>query len=524
MFDLLIQNGTLIDGTGAAPRAADVAVAGDRIAAIGPLAAHAGSAARTIDARGLVVAPGFIDVHNHSDGWLVKLPQLVPKTSQGFTTEVLASDGISYAPVTEHNWREWFHYLRALNALEESDYGGWRTLGEFLAHLDGRSAQNAAMLVPYANLRVLAAGWGRGPLDDAQLKMIRREIDLAMQAGACGLSTGLDYIAQCFSTTDELVDACRALAPWGKPYVTHVRYKLGTLAGVQEAVDIGRRAGVPVHVSHLKPTSAEEGDRILSYVDRSAVHQVDFTFDIYPYLAGSTMLHYLLPYEVWQDGPLAAIDKLADPQVRARAERMIACYDLPPDRVTLAWCASAANRRHVGRTLAEYAADQNKSVGQALCDLVVAERLAALCVLRVGDDALVRPFLAHPKCMLGSDGIYFPDGQVHPRVSGSATRMLGPLVRECKLFSLAAAVYKMTGLPAARFGLQDRGVLREGAFADIVVFDPATVADRATYDNPHERSVGIQRVLVNGVEIFGDGRPLVDLGPRPPGRALRRGC
>jgi len=187
----------------------------------------------------------------------------------------------------------------------------------------------------------------------------------------------------------------------------------------------------------------------------------------------------------------------------------------------LAWCGSEANARYRGWTLDKYAAHLGKSLGAAVCDLLIEEQLAALLVLNVGDDKLVGPFLAHPKCMLGSDGIYFPDGQVHPRVYGSATRMLGPLVRDWKLFSLEDAVRKMTSIPAERFGLVDRGVVRKRAIADLVVFDPKTVADRATYEQPHQLSVGIEHVLVGGVEIFTHGKPAEDLGPELPGRALR---
>ncbi len=518
MFELLIHGGTLIDGTGAPSRTADVAINGQRIVAVGKLADQA--AQRTIDARGLVVAPGFIDVHNHSDGWLIKTANLLPKTSQGFTTEILASDGISYAPVTEHNWRDWFVYLRSLNALEQSDYRGWHSMAAYMALLDGRTAQNAAMLIPYANLRVLAAGWRRGPLDDLQKKIIRREVERAMEAGAVGMSTGLDYIAQCFSTTDELVDACRAMAPWSAPYVSHVRYKLGTLAGVQEAVEIGCRAGVPVHISHLKASTQENTDCILSYIDRAA-SEVDLSFDIYPYLPGSTMLNYLLPYEVWEDGPRAAADKLCDPQVRERVRLSVECFDLPPEYIKLAWLAGEDKLPYRGWSLAQYAMHIGKSVAEALCGLLLEDNLAGLSVLENGDDRLVGPFLQHPKCMLGSDGIYFPDGRVHPRVSGSATRMLGPLVRDWKLFPLEEAVRKMTGYPAERFGLADRGVVREGAFADLVVFDPNTIADRATYDDPHRLSVGIERVVVNGIEIFAHGKAIDELGTELPGRALR---
>jgi len=520
-FDLIIRGGTVIDGSGAPARRADVAITGDRIAAVGPLPADADSARNVIDAQGLVVAPGFIDVHTHADGWLLKTPNFLPKTSQGFTTEILMPDGISYAPVTPHNWRDWFCYLRSLDGLRPEDYQGWRSIADYLTLLEGRTAQNVAAQIPYANVRVLAAGWRRGPVDDAQVNMMRLEVERAMDAGAVGISTGLDYVAQCFATTDELVEVCSAMAPWRGLYVTHVRYKKGTKRGMQEAVEIGRRAGVPVHISHLKAASPREAEQLLEYVDRVAVNEVDFSFDIYPYTSGSTMFNYLLPYEAWEDGPLAVCAKLRDPAMRERLDAMLACFALPPEKIHLAWCESKENAQHQGLTLAQYAARLHKRPAEALCDLLIEENLAALSVLRVGGDELVEPFLKHPRFMLGTDGIYFPDAQVHPRMYGSAPRMLGPLVRQRKLFSLEEAVRKMSGIPAARFGLVDRGEVREGAFADLVLFNPDTVTDHATYDDPHQLSTGIEHVIVNGVPVIAAGRAVENPGPEQPGRALR---
>src|SRR5687768_10048295 len=216
MFDLLIQNGTIIDGTRKPRFAGDVGIRGDRIEAVGSV----GSAAtrRTIDARGKIVAPGFIDVHNHSDGWLLKHANFWPKTSQGFTTEVLMADGISYAPVDERTWRQWFYYLRSLNGLRLEDYRGWRSIADYMQLLDGGTAQNVATHIPYANVRTLSCGFGRNPPDDYQMRSIQAEIRAGMEAGAVGLSTGLDYLAQCFSSTDELVAACRAMAPYNGLY------------------------------------------------------------------------------------------------------------------------------------------------------------------------------------------------------------------------------------------------------------------------------------------------------------------
>ncbi len=515
-FDTLIRHGTLIDGTGAPRFDADLGVRGDRIAAIGDL--RDATAPLVIEALGKVVAPGFIDVHNHSDGWLLREPNFAPKTSQGFTTELLMADGISYAPVDERTAPEWIYYVRALNGLQFQHYGGWRSVRDYGELLHGRTAQNSMLHLPYGNVRSLVAGFGRLPLDDFQMRAAIWQVEEAMEAGAVGLSTGLDYLAQACASTDELVEVCRALAPWHGVYVSHVRYLKGTLPGVQEAVEIGRRAGVPVHVSHMKATNQRDTDALLRYVDTVAANEVDFSFDVYPYLPGCTMLNYMLPYEVFDAGPLAVAPRLLQPQVRAQFARSLAAY--PLENVHIAWLPGRENGQYVGWLLSDYVAAVGKPPAAALAELLIEENLAVLLVFHHGDDALVEPFLAHDRCMLSTDGIYFPDAAVHPRVYGSTGRLLGRCARDRRLFSLEQAVRKLTGFPAERFGVRGRGVLAEGNFADIVVFDPRTVADRATYERPHERCTGIEQVLVNGVRVIRDGQPADDLAP-PPGRFLR---
>lgn len=517
MFDLLIQGGTIIDGTGQPRRRADLGIRADRIVALGSLGdAHTRKA---IDATGLIVAPGFIDVHNHDEGWLLKCPHLLAKTSQGFTSEVLMSDGISYAPLTPELARDWIFYLRSLDALQTADYRGWRSIADYLSLIDGHNVQNVTALAPFANLRVLACGWRRDPADDLQINMMRDQLQAAMSAGAVGLSTGLDYIAQCFSSTEEIARVAAAMSPQQGVYVTHVRYKLGTLAAIQEAVEIGRRADVPVHISHLKSGDQQESDAILAYIDQ-AIREVDLTFDIYPYMSGSSLLASLLPYEVWEDGPLAAPAKLRQPDVRNRFGQAISAYGLSLERITIAWVANRESSHLHGQTLSQYVQQSGKPAGDALCDLLIDENFCVLLVFHVADDSLVDPFLTHPRQMLGSDGIWFPDGMVHPRVYGSATRMIGPLVRDRKLFTLEDAIRRMSSFPADRFGLTDRGRIGERAFADIVLFDEATVTDRARYDDPHHFSHGIVHVVVNGQPIIAHGSPVAEAALQPPGRAL----
>ncbi|MCA9997549.1 MAG: amidohydrolase family protein, partial [Anaerolineales bacterium] len=350
MFDLIIRNGTVIDGTRGARRRADVGVIGDRIVAVGGL--ETAVSHHTIDATNQIVAPGFIDVHTHSDAWLLKETNFFSKTSQGFTTEIIGLDGISYFPVNSDTIHDWVYYLSALNGLRLEEYSGWQSLGDYMALLDGRTAQNVATFVPYANVRTLAAGFSPASLNDYQLRDIQRIIGEGMAEGAAGLSNGLDYVAECFASTDEFVQACQPLVAQQGVYVTHVRYKHGTLAGVQEAVEIGKRAGVPVHISHLKGTTPAEAEAILSYMDNVAVNEVDFSFDVYPYVSSSTMLNYMLPYEVWHEGPLGVLPKLKSKALRQQWGRNLAHE--PLDKIFIGWVPGKENGRYQGHTLAEY--------------------------------------------------------------------------------------------------------------------------------------------------------------------------
>ncbi len=518
-FDVLIRNGTVIDGTRKPRYVADVGIRGDRIEAVGSLAGA--QAPRVIDAKGKMVAPGFVDVHNHSDGWLLKRPHLTPKTTQGFTTEVLMADGISYAPVKPQNAQEWIYYLRSLNALRSDEYLGWESIDDYMQCIHERNAQNFISHIAYANVRVNACGWGRAIPDDYQMREIRKAIRVGMDEGAVGVSTGLDYIAECFSLTPELIEACSAMAEHQGLYVTHIRYKKGNMVALKEAVEIAKRAGVPLHVSHLKGNTKQEGEAILNYIDQVARKEVDFSFDVYPYQPGSTMLNSLLPNEIWEDGPAAVAAKLLDPEMMSRFAAGLDAYKLDLDHLKIAWVHSKENSSHQGQVLSEYVMETGLPPAQALTNLLLEERLAVLLVFDEGEDKLVWPFLQHDLYMMGSDGIYFEDAVTHPRMYGSAPRLLGRAVREWKLFSLEDAVNKLSSIPARRFGLKDRGELRAGAFADVVVFDAETVLDPATFENPQEYSTGIEQVLVNGVPIITDSTPIMEFKSKWPGRALR---
>ena len=518
MYDLIIKDGTIIDGQKTGRYQADIGLSGEKIAKVGQIDPAEGE--QVIDASGRIVAPGFIDVHTHADGWLLKTDNFASKTTQGVTTEILMADGISYAPVNRHTVHDWFYYLRGINGLQFSDYSGWESIADYMALLDRKTAQNTATHIPYANVRTLACGFGRPGPDDVQMSMILGEIEKGMAAGAVGLSTGLDYIVECWASTDELVEACRAIAPWQGLYVTHIRYRKGILPAVQEAVEIGKRAGVPVHISHLKADTADgTADALLKYIDEVAVNEVDFSFDVYPYMASSTMLNYLFPPEVWQDGPQQVYKHLRRPEVQTRSKAALAHIDL--NDATIAWLPSKANSKYIGQTLAQYVAAIDQSPLEGLTNLLIEENLAVLLVFNNGNDDQVAPFLAHPNFILGSDGIYQPEGKIHPRHFGSFGRMLGYFCREKGLFSLEEAVHKMTGLPAERFGLLERGTIKEGYAADLTLFDPETVADQATFGDPYRSPSGIDTVLVNGTVIVEKGEAVKVERLEQPGRALR---
>ena len=371
---------------------------------------------------------------------------------------------------------------RALDGLPFSAYSGWETIGDYMALLHGRTAQNVATDVPDANVRTLALGFGPPQPNDYQIEDIQRLVGRGMADGAAGLSTGMDYVDECFAGTDELVAACQPLRETQGVYVTHVRYA-GDAGGCERGGGNRQAGRVPVHISHLKGGRKAEAEAIIDYIDLVAVNEVAFSFDVYPYRSSSTMLQYLLPQEVWVDGVLAAYGKLANPVLRDRFQRRLEDMDL--EQISIAWLPSRQNSRFLGETLAAYVAGTGATpAADALCDLLLAEGMAVLLVFRQEEDGLEAAFLAHPCYMMGSDGIYFAEGEIHPRHFGSAARLLGHYVRRKRLFSLEEAVYKLSGFAAARFKLQKRGVIRAGYFADLVVFDPDTVADRAPLTTP----------------------------------------
>jgi len=490
-YDLLIRGGRVVDGTGAPAREADVAVRDGRIAALGAIE---GEAAAVIDATGLAVCPGFIDVHSHDDVALINVPGMDFKAAQGVTTVVCGNCGAGCAPANER--LQQFYRRGVEGILGPVEEFRWRSLGEFYQTVAAANPSvNAAFLVPHGALRVAAMGWENRPPSDAELATMKELLAEGMAAGAVGMSTGLIYAPGAFARTDELIELAKVVAEYGGIYASHIRNESQRLLeAVGEAIQIGEEAGVGVQVSHFKASGQPSWgmtERSLPLVDEARARGLDVTIDVYPYTAASTALAAIAP--------------------RGRlAERM------DPHDVMVA--SVKHQHQYEGKRLDEIAAMMDLPVEDATSRLLREEENSPVAVMFIMDEPDVRRVLGHHACMIGSDGIPSPTGKPHPRLYGTFPRVLGRYVRDEALLSLEEAVRRMTSLPATKFRLADRGEVREGAWADLVVFDPDMIADTATYEEPRQYPRGISAVLVNGQVVVEDGRP----ESRPAGRVLAR--
>jgi N-acyl-D-amino-acid deacylase len=519
-FDLVIERCRLVDGSGSPPVDADVAVSDGTVAAIGAL--QDASTEERLDAEGLVLAPGFIDVHVHTDVRLLEPKVQEASLLQGVTTHVVGQDGFGFAPTTARSFPFMEAYTAGINGKPVPFGPGG--IGEYLGRFHHATAVNVATLVPNGCLRMEVVGNAGRATSDAEVDEMRALCRDAIADGAVGLSSGLDYVPSRHASTGELVAVASVLADTGLPYVTHVRYELGLLAGLEEAVEIGRRARVPVHVSHLRGDS-EYGagpEAILATVDAARAEGIDLTFDCYPYTYGCSFLPYVLPAWALEGEPEEIVARLGDPAARDRIRAGLDEVDWSWARLVLAGRPRGEHARFVGLDLARAAALSGQDEVDFVCDLLVAEELEALLVWKPDEspnaEADLLPVLAHPAQMLGSDGIYGP-GRMHPRGYGSFARFLGRLVREERLLSLEKAIARVTSLPADRFRLAGRGLILPGKVADLVLFDPDTFVDRATFDEGDLPATGVRDVFVNGVAVVCDGH----VTDATPGLDLRAG-
>ncbi|HEY8167470.1 MAG TPA: D-aminoacylase [Candidatus Limnocylindrales bacterium] len=530
--DLLITGGTVVDGSGAPGIPADVAVADDRVRIMrrAPDAATetVPRAGQRIDATGHVVAPGFIDLHSHGGLMMLAEPRHEPKVRQGVTTEVIGVDGNAYAPFTSQRDLDDFLTLNAgLDGRPDLRYD-WRTVDDYLARFDRAVSVNVAYLVGNSALRIAAVGWDEVEADPKAMDRQQALLREGMEDGAFGLSSGLDYPPGAYATTDELAALLREAARSGGIYHTHVRYDLGDrfLDPFREAIDIGRRGDGPVHITHFYHRTTFPGTpaEMLALVDDARAEGLDVTFDLYPSEWASTRLLIMLPPWIQAGGVAMLKERLADPTTRARIRNELAIRGRsyagadPWADLRLGYLARPEHARWEGRTLADYMTESGVDATDAICDLLLAEDLRVNQVTPGPHGPGMVPFFQHPVSMIGTDGVLIADKPA-PRTYGSFPRVLGEFVRELRLTSLEEAVRKMTSAPAARLGLVDRGLLRDGLQADVVIFDPATVASSATYDDPKHFPVGIPHVIVNGQLVVHHGEHTGAL----PGRALRRG-
>ncbi|MBX3030592.1 MAG: D-aminoacylase [Chloroflexi bacterium] len=546
MFDLLIRGGRVIDGSANPWVHGDIAITDGRIAAVG----HLGDAeaARVVDATARAVTPGFIDIHSHSD-FVLPIEEhgsiLAPFLAQGITTLVTGNCGYSPAPVSAATLPDLQTYTAFLRARDLPD--AWRSFGEFLDHLDAAgTALNVVPMVAHGALRIAEVGFAGRPLTDAERQSMRDRLRLALADGAFGLSSGLLYAPGIFADPDEIEDLASVLREADGIYTSHIRGSSETLIpATREVIRVGEVNGIRTQHSHIEAFGRRHWPRIEQVIqlhEDARARGVDTGFDVIPYIAANTTLLAIFPRWSLDGGVPALLARLRDPATRRRIQRSID-EDLPGwpcwtdsgwphnlveatgwHNVALMWVESERNKPLEGRTLQEIADEQGRDPFDVAADIVLEEQGHAMALYygvsgEPGEEAGLERLIAHPLAAIETDAILTGHGTPHPAAFGAFPRVLGHFVRERRVLSLEEAVRRMTSLPAQRMGLRDRGVIREGAAADLVILDPVTVDDRTSYRDPTASPAGIEMVIVNGAVVVEAGQ--VDTTMRA-GQVLRR--
>jgi N-acyl-D-amino-acid deacylase len=524
-MDTVIRGARIADGTGGPLVRADVGISEGRIAAIGGSL----TGRRVIDAGELVLAPGFIDMHSHSDLQILARPDHLAKVSQGVTTEVLGQDGLSYAPVDDASLAALREQLAGWND-DPADFAwSWRSVGEYLDRLDQGIAVNAAYLVPQGTVRMLTVGLDDRPATEPELDRMRQLVATGLREGAVGMSSGLTYTPGMYAGTDELVALCEVVGALGGYYSPHHRsYGKGALEAFAEMVDVSQRANCPLHLAHATMNfSVNKGKapELLTLLDRALDDGADITLDTYPYLPGATYLSALLPSWSAEGGLDATLARLSHVDSRERIRVAIeetgsdGAHGVPIDwdTIEINGVRRAENAHLVGHSVAESARRAGVPPSQLYFDVLVSERLGTSCLMHVGHEENVRAIMRHRTHTGGSDGLLV-GGRPHPRAWGTFPRYLARYVRELGVLDLADCIAHLTGRAARRLRLTDRGLVKAGYAADLVLFDPDTVRDTATFDDPRQQAEGIPHVFVNGIAALDDGRPTGALA----GHSLRR--
>jgi N-acyl-D-amino-acid deacylase len=532
-MDLVIRDARVIDGTGAPSYRADVGVRAGRIAGIRrdgrPLTGR-----RTLDAHGLALSPGFIDMHAHSDLALLRDPEHTAKAAQGVTLEVLGQDGLSYAPVDDTTLAAVRKAVTGWNGDGSDIDFDWRTVGEYLDRLDtnfdGRGiAVNAAYLIPQGTVRMYAMGWEDRPPTDAELARMRRLVAEGMAQGAVGMSSGLTYTPGMYAKDSELAELCRVVAAYDGYYCPHHRsYGAGALRAYAEMVDLAREAGCALHLAHATMNFGVNRGRapeLLALLDTALDGGADISLDTYPYTPGCTTLVAMLPSWAGEGGPDAVLARLRDEETAERIRHHLevtgsdGCHGVPIewDTVEISGVSDPALAGHVGRTVRQTADERGEAPWATARRLLIEDRLGSTILQHVGHEENVRQIMRHRVHTGGSDGILQGD-KPHPRAYGTFPQYLGRYARELGILSLEETVAHLTSRPAARLRLPDRGLVREGYRADLVLFDPGTVAAGSTFEEPRRLPTGIPYVLIDGRFVIEDGARTDVLA----GRSVRR--
>ena len=521
MLQLLISGGMIVDGSGNPGYYGAVGVEGETVHIFrGDVASL--EAERSIDAEGKIVCPGFIDMHAHSGLVILAEPRHEPKVRQGITTELIGVDGNSYAPIHDH--ADFLKFVELNSGLDGDPVlpGTWSTVAEYLAMFDHKVSINIAYIIGNSPLRICAMGWKDQPSTAAQLENMKALLREGMEEGAFGISTGLDYPPGSYADTNELIELSKEASRLGGIYHTHVRNTLGDrfLDPFKEAIEIGRRSGIPCHLTHLyqRVTALGGARRILGLVEDTREEGLDITFDSYPYIYSSTRLLIIFPQWAQDGGPEQLKAVMRSPEGRERLRQEVGPRGLSWGDMWLTYFKQPHNHRYEGRSIAEVAEMAGKDEVDTMCDLLLEEDLQTSYVT-IGPNGNTLPdFVTHPLSMVGSDAVLVGDFP-SPRTYGTFPVILSEFVREERKMSLANAIRKMTSFPAQRLGIPDRGILREGMKADVVVFDPGTVKAPATRQAPKQFPIGIDYVIINGQVVVDEGSHTGTMA----GRALRRG-
>jgi N-acyl-D-amino-acid deacylase len=516
-FDLMIINGEVYDGLGGEPYVADVAISGDRIAAVGR---NLGSARETIDAAGLAVAPGFINMLSWATETLIEDGRSQSDIRQGVTLEVMG-EGWSMGPLSES--------MKAMERERQGDIRydiGWTTLGEYLQFLEDKGVStNIASFVGATTVRIHELGFEDRPPTKEELQRMRAHIRTAMEEGALGVGSSLIYAPAFYADTEELIALCEVAAEYGGRYISHIRSEGNRLVeAVDELISISRAAGIGAEIYHLKAAGQENFDKletVFQRIEDARAEGLDITADMYTYTAGATGLDASMPPWVQEGGYEDWAERLTDPEVRARLEREI---NTPtdewenfylaaggPEKVLLVGFKNPELKHLTGKSLAEVAEMRGTSPAATMMDLVIEDGSRVTTIYFVMSEENIRKKIAQPWMAFDSDAESLaPEGKFllsnpHPRAYGTFARLLGKYVREEQVISLQEAIRRLTSFPAKNLKIRDRGVLKQDNFADVVVFDPATIRDHATFAEPHQYSTGMQHVIVNGVPVLLDG-------------------